>query len=98
MKRDLTVQPACRATLRSRNARVRPGASDDDASPRRSSLGNGGRILALVTRPHRPEERRYVPTDGSFARADARGVPDDHGGVLPNRRRAGWHAWRPNGR
>ena len=63
MKRDLTVQPACRATLRSRNARVRPGASDDDASPRRSSLGNGGRILALVTRPHRPEERRYVPTD-----------------------------------
>ena len=37
MKRDLTVQPACRATLRSRNARVRPGASDDDASPRRSS-------------------------------------------------------------
>ena len=42
MKRDLTVQPACRATLRSRNARVRPGASDDDASPRRSSLSGTG--------------------------------------------------------
>ena len=61
MKRDLTVQPTCRAALRSRNAGVLPGARAT-TTPLPRSHSERGRILALVTRPHRPDQRRYLLT------------------------------------